>query len=166
MLALKNLWAWNCHFWSLCVPTLELLSRTTVSCEHSFEESPTSQEYSKMWWRDHVLSYYLTRNPAGKPYIRNQKTFQKKKKKSNLQLSCLWPICFAHRDKRFIHDLALLMSLEKSLLCAEWSVSLSSFSMKCKAVSSNIGCSDSFPLGRLFLWLFMELYLKILTPRS
>lgn len=85
---------------------------------------------------------------------------KKKKKKSILQLSCLWPICFAHRDKRFIHDLALLMSLEKSLLCAEWSVSLSSFSMKCKAVSSNIGCSDSFPLGRLFLWLLMELYLK------
>lgn len=48
-----------------------------------------------------------------------RRPFKKKKKKSNLQLSCLWPICFAHRDKRFIHDLALLMSLEKSLLCAE-----------------------------------------------
>lgn len=40
-----------------CVQTLELLSRTFVNSEHAFEESPTSQEYSNMWWRDHIPPY-------------------------------------------------------------------------------------------------------------
>lgn len=41
----------------LCVQTLQLLFRTTVSHEHAFEESSTSQQYSKAWWRDHILYY-------------------------------------------------------------------------------------------------------------
>lgn len=129
-----------------CVQTLELLCRATLSCEHAFEESPTSQEYSKMWWRDHTPPYKESCWQAIASEIR--RPFQKK-------AFCNCHVSGPSALPIVISNLSMILPYsypwKKMLLCAEWSVSLSSFSMKCKAVSSNIGYSDSFPWKAIFM---------------
>lgn len=98
--------------------------------------------------------FCLTTNPAVKlyhPLKSGEEDLLKKKKKKTLKLSCVSPICFAHHDKQFSQHLALLTSLGKSLLCAEWSISFSRLSLKCRAVSKNIGYSDSFSWRPIFM---------------